>query len=351
MAQHVDVVSVGSLSSDELFENWRYAIAQGNIPRGRAIDPVTKWLLIVRACVFPMTLTSGLIGGLLAAATAPEVNWRNFALACVGIVLAHAANNMINDYFDTEGGVDTEGYTRTLYAPHPILSGLISKKGLLGVIAAVNLFDFAIMCVLTAGRGWPVIAFALAGLFISVFYVAPPLRLKHHGLGEPGVAIVWGPLMIGGTYYVTAGTLPSWVWLATIPYALSVTTVLFGKHVDKLDSDAAKGIRTLPVILGRERALSWTRAMMAAYFVLVALLVVTGVVSAWCLLVVAAIPRLLETLETFRKPPPDGPPPGYPIWPLWYVAWAFRLNRRAGGLFVLGLLADCLIPLQVSLHP
>ena len=59
MAQHVDVVSVGSLSSNELFENWRYAISQGNIPRGRAIDPVTKWLLIVRACVFPMTRKSG----------------------------------------------------------------------------------------------------------------------------------------------------------------------------------------------------------------------------------------------------------------------------------------------------
>ena len=52
-------------------------------------------------------------------------------------------------------------------------------------------------------------AFALAGLFISVFYVAPPLKLKHHGLGEPGVFVVWGPLMIGGTYYVTAGTLPA----------------------------------------------------------------------------------------------------------------------------------------------
>src|SRR4029434_4031124 len=221
MAQHVDVVSVGSLSSDELFENWRYAISQGNIPRGRAIDPVTKWLLIVRACVFPMTLTSGLIGGLLAVATAPEVNWGNFTLACVGIVLAHAANNMINDYFDTEGGVDTEGYTRTLYASHPILSGLISEHALLGVIAAVNAVDFVIMCILAASVGWPVVAFALAGLFISVFYVAPPLVLKPPGLGEPGVAIVWGPLMIAGTYFVTAGTLPSWVWLATIPYALS----------------------------------------------------------------------------------------------------------------------------------
>ncbi|MGH7894377.1 MAG: prenyltransferase, partial [Candidatus Binatia bacterium] len=200
MAQHVETVAVGALPPGELFENWRYALTQGNIPKGRAIDPVTKWLLIVRACVFPMTLTSGLIGGLLAAATAPTPQWGYCALACVGLVLAHAANNMINDYFDTEAGVDTAEYTRALYAPHPILSGLISKKGLLGVIAAVNLADLAIMCVLAAARGWSVVAFAAAGLFISVFYVAPPLKLKHHGLGEPGVAIVWGPLMIGGTY-------------------------------------------------------------------------------------------------------------------------------------------------------
>src|SRR5690242_7550647 len=276
MAQHVDVVSVGSLSSDELFENWRYAIAQGNIPRGRAIDPVTKWLLIVRACVFPMTLTSALIGGLLAAATAPSIDWGFFALACVGVVLAHAANNMINDYFDTEGGVDTESYTRALYAPHPILSGLISKKGLLAAIAAVNLVDFAIMCVLTASHGWPVVAFALAGLFISVFYVAPPIRLKHHGLGEPGVAIVWGPLMIAGTYYVSAGSLPAWVWLATIPYAISVTTVLIGKHVDKYEQDSAKGIHTLPVLLGKQTSLRLNQALMIAFYPIVALLVLRG---------------------------------------------------------------------------
>src|SRR5258706_4375028 len=110
MAQHVDVVSVGSLPSSELFENWRYALAQGNIPRGRAIDPVTKWLLIVRACVFPMTLMSALIGGLLAAATAPAVDLGYFALACIGVVTAHAAHNQINDYIDSEQGVDNARY-------------------------------------------------------------------------------------------------------------------------------------------------------------------------------------------------------------------------------------------------
>jgi 1,4-dihydroxy-2-naphthoate octaprenyltransferase len=345
MAQHVDVVSVGSLSSDELFENWRYAISQGNIPRGRAIDPVTKWLLIVRACVFPMTLTSGLIGGLLAVATAPSIDWGSFALACVGIVLAHAANNMINDYFDTEGGVDTEGYTRTLYAPHPILSGLISKRGLLRVIAAVNLVDFVIMCVLTARHGWPVVAFALAGLFISVFYVAPPLRLKHHGLGEPGVFLVWGPLMIGGTYYVTAGSVPAWVWLASVPYAITVTTVLIGKHVDKYEQDGARGIHTLPVLLGKITSLRLNQALMIAFYAIVLGLVVSGRLGVGVLIVAAALPRLVQVLKAYSQPKPAAPPAGYRLWPLWYVSLAFYHNRLAGGLFVLGLAANALFGL------
>lgn len=332
-------------ATTSVIQNWGAVLTTQNLPKGAGMDPVSRWLLIIRASVFPMTLCSGLIGGLFAVG-APDANLGWFLLALAGLLVAHSANNMINDYFDVVGGVDTDGYVRTVYAPHPILSGLISKSGLLTAILVANLIDLGILVKLVQVRGWPVLAFALAGLFISVFYVAPPLQLKHRGLGEPGVAVVWGPLMIGGTYFVTTGAAPLWVFVASLPYALLVTTVLFGKHVDKHDSDKAKGIRTLPVILGKETALRWTRAMMIAYFVLVALLVVTGVVGPWCLLVMLAVPRLLETLETFRKPPPPEPPPGYPIWPLWYVAWAFRLNRRAGGMFVLGLMLDALVPLR-----
>src|SRR5712692_3115141 len=119
-----------------LLDSWRQIIATGNLPKGRAIDGLSRWLLITRACVFSMTLTSGLIGGLLAAATAPVVAWRYFALAVLGLLVAHATNNMINDYFDTVGGVDTPEYTRALYAPHPLLSGLISKTGLKATILA-----------------------------------------------------------------------------------------------------------------------------------------------------------------------------------------------------------------------
>src|SRR5581483_9736492 len=200
-----------------LLDTWRQILATGNLPAGRRLDAVSRWLLITRACVFSMTLTAGLIGGLLAAG-APAPRWGLFGLALVGLVVAHAANNMINDFFDTTGGVDTAEYTRALYAPHPLLAGLVSRRGLLAAIAAANLLDLAI-------------------------------------LGEPGVFLVWGPLMIGGTYYVTAGALPAWVWLASVPYAITVTSVLIGKHIDKYEQDRARGIRTLPVLLGRRASL------------------------------------------------------------------------------------------------
>src|SRR5215468_10776301 len=280
MAERVQAVNAGEAVASPglsgLIANWRSILAQGNLPKGRAIDGVSRWLLITRACVFSMTITSALIGGLLAAATATAPNWGYFTLALMGLVLAHAANNMINDYFDTAGGVDTSEYTRALYAPHPLLSGLISKRGLVVSIAAVNVVDLVILLALVSARGWPVAAFALAGLFVSVFYVAPPLKLKHHGLGEPGVFVVWGPLMIGGTYFVSTGAMPAWVWVASIPYALVVTTVLIGKHVDKFEQDRARGIHTLPVLLGRERSLRLNQALMIGFYPVVLALVMSG---------------------------------------------------------------------------
>jgi 1,4-dihydroxy-2-naphthoate octaprenyltransferase len=329
-------------------QNWGEILRTQNLASMDDMDWVSRWLLITRASVFPMTITSAAIGGLLAVPAPGEKSWLAFWLASIGLVIAHAANNMINDYFDLEGGVDTEDYVRGQYAPHPVLSGLTSKGGLLTAIAVANLLDLAILVQLTSMRGWQTAAFALLGLVVSIFYVAPPLKLKHRGLGEPAVALVWGPLMIGGVYYVTAGALPAWVLAASLPYAILVTCVLLGKHVDKFEADSAKGIRTLPVVLGREHALLLTQELMIGFFVLVAILVLTGTLGVWTLLVFGALPKLVEALRTFRRPKPSSAPPGYPLWPLWYVAWAFLVTRRAGALLVLGLALDAIWPLHLD---
>jgi len=333
-----------------VLDNWSEVLRTQNLSSDRKMDLVSRWLLIVRASVFPMTITSAAIGGLLAWGDplVEDASLVRFLLALVGLVLAHAANNMINDYFDLAGGVDSEGYVRTEYAPHPILSGLVSRGGLIAAIVALNLVDLAILVYFVRELGMGVAAFALAGLFISVFYVAPPFKLKHHGLGEPGVFIVWGPLMIGGTYYVTAGSFAPWVLVAGLPYALLVMTVLIGKHCDKFEADSAKGIRTLPVILGRERSLFLNQFLMASFLILVSCLVLVGTLPIWTLAVWGAFPRMMAVWKVFGEPRPSEQPENFPIWPLWYVAWAFVFTRLAGGLFVAGLLVGAIFDVRLS---
>ncbi|MGH2748429.1 MAG: prenyltransferase [Actinomycetota bacterium] len=329
-------------ASRSLFDNWRRVLWTCGLPKDRAVDPVSRWLMITRACVQPMTLTSGAIAGLLAASS-PRFDGLLFALAAVGIVIAHAANNMINDFFDLRSGLDTDVSPRGLYAPHPVLGGLVTKEGLLKAIIVANALDASIMLFLLSRRGWPIVAFAVTGLFISVFYVAPPLRLKARGLGEPSVFVIWAPLMVGGTYYAAVGSIPADIYWASVPYGLLVMTVLMGKHIDKAPWDAPAGIKTLPVLLGDVAARRVTLGLMLAFYVSIAALVAASVVTAWTLSVGVALPLLVRTWRTYARPKPDRPPARFPVWPLWFGPWAFVHARRAGALFVLGLVVGLIL--------
>jgi len=197
--------------------------------------------------------------------------------------------------------------------------------------------------VLTAARGWPILGFALGGFLLSTAYTAPPLRLKKHGLGEPTVLAVWGPLMVGGTYYAATGTIPGAVVLASLPYALLCTTVLMGKHIDKIPWDAPDGTHTLPVIMGESAARRLTQAMFVVFYLSIVALVIARVLPVASVLVVLSLPVLRRTFAAYAHPKPAVSPIPNPVWPLWFAAMSFLVTRRAGGLFVLGLVAGAIL--------
>jgi 1,4-dihydroxy-2-naphthoate polyprenyltransferase len=314
---------------------WRHALGTVNPPSGE-LDTVSKWLVITRAGVLPMTLTAGAVAGLLAVRHHGfALGW--FVLAFVGIVLAHVSNNLVNDLFDTDAGLDAEDYPRALYAPHPILSGMIDRSGLVRAAVAVNVADLVILAVLVGARGLVVLAFGLAGVFLNLAYSAPPLRLKQRGLGELDVLLVWGPLMIAGTYYAAVGSVPWQVWPASIPYGLLCTAVLMAKHIDKLPWDQAAGVRTLPVIIGERRARVLTEWLMVGFYVAIVVCVIVGALPWPALVTVGALPLLARALRALHRPRPQQPPRGFPVWPLWFAAYAFVHTRRAGALLVAGL--------------
>ena len=76
----------------------------------------------------------------------------------------------------------------------------------------------------------------------------------------------------------------------------------------------------------------------------------TRLVLSLCLsvvLVFLAAPRMVKVWRVYAQPKPDRPPENFPIWPLWFVAWAFLFTRLAGGLFIIGLALNAVFPVFV----
>lgn len=323
---------------------WRKALSV--IPRvekeqWEKLDVVSKWLISVRSAVLVITFIPATISGFLALREG-RFDFLLWAVLTIGLLMAHATNNLLNDAIDYWKGVDKDNYFRAQYGPQPLEHGLLTVSQLSVYVAVTGLIAVAAGVYLVYARGGLTLLLMGLGAFFVIFYTYP---LKYIGLGEIAVLLVWGPLMIGGGYYVITG---AWNWnvvLASLPYALGATTVIFGKHIDKMADDAGKKIRTLPVLLGERNARYAAIGMMVLQYALVGYLVLTGYFSAALLVVLLALKTFADVSGAFARPRPDARPEEYPddAWPLWFVAFAFYHNRAFGALYVAGIVFDVVL--------
>jgi len=325
------------------FSMWRKAlqvIPHVSKEEWQKLDVISKWLISTRAAVLIMTFISGAIAGVLAYQNG-KFSFIPWLLLEIGLVMAHATNNLLNDYTDYSRGVDQDNYYRAQYGPQPLVHGLMSKKQLLTYAAGTGLVALAAGAALVALRGGLTALFLALGVFFVLFYTWP---LKYVALGELAVLVVWGPLMVGGGYYVITG---AWDWnvvIASMPYALGVTGVIFGKHIDKLEMDRDKHIFTLPVLIGEEASRIAVVSMLALQYLSTAYLILVGFFTPILLIVVLALRSFFRVLPMFRQPKPAEKPQDFPdVWPNYFVAAAFVHNREFGLWYMLGLILNVLL--------
>jgi 1,4-dihydroxy-2-naphthoate octaprenyltransferase len=312
-----------------------------------ALDILSKWFIATRSTVGTITLYSGLIGGLLAwqylHAHGRAFDFLTWVVLTLGLFIAHGTNNLINDYTDFLRGIDKDNYFRTQYGVHPLAQGFWTRRthllwfavsGLLASLAGVYALFYTHFAPL-------VVWFFVFGALILLFYTYP---LKYVGIGELSIFVIWGPLMIGGVFYVLTGTWDWLVFLASIPVGLNVVTINLGKHTDKLKEDLGKKVRTLPVLVGETPARYITMgAILLSYVLVVYLAFVPRFLTPLMLGVFFAYKPAMVALRRLSMPRPDGPPPGYPIWPRWFSTVCFVHNRAFSNYFVLGLIADTVV--------
>jgi 1,4-dihydroxy-2-naphthoate octaprenyltransferase len=299
----------------------------------------TRWLLMIRAPLLILTLSSVLLG-ILSAALQGFTAWdRAFALI-FGLSMAHALNNLLNDWTDSTLGIDANNYFRTQYGVHVLEQSLTSKSQFLTVVLITLSFALISALYLYLQLGVGILYLTLAGGFFVLFYSWP---LKHFALGELAVFLSWGPLMILGSYYAISGESDFLgknfdILLLSLIYGLTPTLVIMAKHMDKVTEDKEKGVHTLPVIIGSKNSGYLTICIIGAKWILLGQLVLWG--GTWFLLIcLPCIYYLPNFISSLTQEKPLQKPKQYPkkIWPLWYSALAFQYVRSFSCLLILAL--------------
>jgi 1,4-dihydroxy-2-naphthoate octaprenyltransferase len=204
-------------------------------------------LLAARPKTLPAAVSPVLLGTLLAAAD-DAAHLVAAACALAGAVLIQVGTNYVNDAADFERGADTtdrRGPTRA------VASGLMTARAMKLAAAVAFVLAFAAGVYLIVRGGWPILAVGLVSIAAGVAYTVGRYALAYVGLADLFVLVFFGPVAVGGTYYVQALTLPSYVLVAGLGAGLLATAILIANNVRDIDEDRAAGKRTLVVRRGR----------------------------------------------------------------------------------------------------
>jgi 1,4-dihydroxy-2-naphthoate octaprenyltransferase len=177
-------------------------------------------------CAQPALLGNLLAWHLLQDAPGFAFNWLTVALTTIGMVVAQAATNLVNDYFDYRWKCDLEDNTG---ARNPFFDPRVTHRGLLILTAVLVAVDVAIAAYyLAAVGGWVLWVIVAAAAFMLFFYTAPPISLKYHALGDLFIILISGLGGTFGAFYTQAAGTPYTVRQALTVLLFSVPVAFMG---------------------------------------------------------------------------------------------------------------------------
>ncbi len=245
----------------------------------------------------PKTLGAAVAPVLLGTAMAYEVGALHLPAALcalLGAVLIQVGVNYHNDYTDFVKGTDTDERAGPMRVTQ---AGYVAPETMRR--ATIVVFALAVLAgvYLIVRGGWPVLGIGVASIASAVLYTAGPYSLAETGLADLFVLIFFGPVAVGGTFYVQALTITWPVLVAGLGPGLLSEGILLVNNIRDLEGDWAASKRTLPVRLGRRfGVVLYTACMVGAALIPVGLYMMTGA-HPW---VLCAVPILLLAIAPIR---------------------------------------------------
>jgi 1,4-dihydroxy-2-naphthoate octaprenyltransferase len=230
----------------------------------------------------------------------------HFILVLLGACFFHIATNVANDYFDFKSGNDAaniSGTTPFSGGSRIVLEGMVKPEIALMISLIFAALGSAIGLFLNFTlKGNTILFIGIAGLLFIYSYNGFPLRLVNKGLGEIGIFLAWGPLMVVGAYYAQAESLASvWPLIVSIPSGLMTTLVLLINEFADEEADTTTGRKTWVILFGKQRSLFLYLVLAFLCYVVVLLGVILESFPIWSLLAWVTFPLALLAFNVGRK--------------------------------------------------
>ena len=236
------------------------------------------WFLAARPKTLPVAVAPVLLGTAMAWEADGFHVWAALcALVCA--LLIQIGTNFCNDYADYVRGADTGARKGPLRATQ---AGLVSVRTMRAATVVVFAAAALLGGYLIARGGGAVLAIGLASIAAGVLYTSGRYPLGYLGLGDVLVLLFFGPVAVGGTYYVQTLEITTAVIVAGFAPGLLATAILLVNNIRDIDQDRAAGKNTTVVRFGRRFGLGlWVGCVLVAALLPLEMTVASGGQHTW----------------------------------------------------------------------
>lgn len=223
---------------------------------------MTKVIMATRPYSWPASMIPVLVGSVVAFKYGVFSTF-NFAWTLVAALLVHSGANLANSYFDYKNGIDMPEHADD----RTILDSILTPGKTLKFSVIFIFISCVIGIYLTVKNRVPLmLALGLAGVFLGWFYTAGNIHYKYRALGEIGIFVSFGPLIVVGTALIQTKEILATAFFASIPLGLLIVGILFANNMRDAGYDSEKKVKTIPQILGMEKSVYFYKMLIISAY-------------------------------------------------------------------------------------